>query len=186
MSRPLVFAVGIAILGLGACNPTSGPASGKLKPPARLPTPEAPALWSIETQGAGQAHKIVEICADAQVRRSFSQSVPEANGKPCRLVGRQPVQKDELFATRCRIGDDLFTVHAVSTGDVDRDFVVDTTIETDTRGPLRFEQTLHFRKLSDRCPAGWAVGDSGSPGDQRLVNATSGAVRPLSTPIPAP
>jgi hypothetical protein len=176
--------MGIAILGLGACNPTSGPASGKLKPPARLPTTEAPALWSIESQGVGQVHKIVEICADAQVRRSFSQSVPEANGRPCRLVGRQPVQKDELFATRCRIGDALFAVHAVSTGDVDRDFVVDTTIETDTRGPLRFEQTLHFRKLSAQCPAGWAVGDSGSPGDRRLVSATSGAVRPLSSPSP--
>lgn len=172
-------------LGLAACNPTSGPASGKMGPPKRLPTREAPSLWSIETTGA-EVHKTILICADAQVRSSFSQSLPEANGQPCRLVGKQPVQKDELFATRCRIGDDLFTVQSVSTGNVDQDFTVDTVIQTDTRGTRRYEENLHFRKLATSCPAGWAVGDSGAPGDRQLTNALSGAVTPLSEPIAAP
>ena len=185
MHRVAPFALIGSALCLAACNPTSGPASGKMGPPARLPTPEAPSLWSIQTVGDAVG-KTVLICADAQVRSSFAQSLPEVAGQPCRLTGKPPVEHEHLFATRCHVGADLFTVQAASQGDVDADFTVHTVIETGVGGPPRYEQTLHFRKLAGACPAGWAAGDSGAPGETRLANAVTGAAHSLPQPIRAP
>jgi len=180
MVRVSCLFMAASALALAACKPA--PEATSATAPA---APQAPSLWSIETQSGAPA-KTVLICADRAVHESFGQSLPEANGQPCQLVGRMPVQKDELFAARCRIGPDLFTVHSVAAGDKDSDFTVDTVMETDTREARRFEYRLRFKKLAESCPEGWAVGDSASPGDTRLVNSLSGAVRELLMPVQAP
>lgn len=149
--------------------------------PIQDPTP--PTFWSMQTKAADGNTKTVVICADKAMKAGFSHSIPVVNGKPCILAGRRPVLKGELFAARCRTGDSLFDVHAVSSGDLARDFVVDTTIETDAHGGSRFEQQIRFRKVSAACPQGWRIGDSGAPGDTKLVNGLTGATRKLAQPI---
>lgn len=142
-----------------------------------------PTLWSMQTQAADGKAKTVVICADKDMKVGFAHSIPEVNGKPCILAGRRPVLKGELFAARCRTGDTLFEVHAVSSGDLARDFTVDTTIQTDAHGGSRFEQQIRYRKVLDACPQGWRIGDSGAPGETKLVNALTRATRTLAQPI---
>jgi hypothetical protein len=144
-----------------------------------------PTLWSMQTKAADGAMKTIVICVDKAMKAGFAHSMPEVNGQPCILAGRRPVLKGELFAARCRSGGRLFDVHAVSSGDMAHDFVVDTTIDTDVEGARRFEQQIRYRKISQTCPAGWRIGDSGAPGDTKVVNALTGAKRQVSEPIPA-
>ncbi len=141
-----------------------------------------PTSWSMQTETGG-GRKTIVICADQAIEAGFARALPEVNGQPCILAGRRPVMKGELFAARCRSGADLFDVHSVSTGDPAQDFVVDTTVQTDAQGGRRFEQQIHYRKVSSTCPKDWRVGDSGAPGDTKLVNALSGATRTLAEPI---
>lgn len=162
----LVFA-GVALAFAGAAHAQA---------PAKDHAP--PTLWSMQT-----GKKTIVICADKAMKEGFAHSIPEVNGQPCILAGRRPVLKGELFAARCRSGGNLFDVHAVSSGDMARDFVVDTTIETDAQGGKRFEQQIRYRKVSETCPTDWRIGDSGAPGDTKLVNALTGATRKLAQPI---
>jgi hypothetical protein len=172
----------LAIAAAFACAAVTLASPAQSEPPRQ--DRAVPTLWSMDTQQAAGGRKTIIICADKAMKEGFARSLPEVSGQPCRLAGRQPVMKGELFAARCRSGGYLFEVHSVSTGDLARDFVVDTTIET-RAGDRRFEQQIHYRKLSDACPRDWRIGDSGAPGETRLVNSLTGVPRRLDQPIPA-
>ncbi|MGZ3273338.1 MAG: hypothetical protein ACXU82_07800 [Caulobacteraceae bacterium] len=174
-------ALAIAVASTGAALALANPAHAK----APRQDPAVPALWSMETQQPADARKTIIICVDKAMKEGFSHSLPEVAGQPCRLAGRRPVLKGELFAARCRSGGYLFDVHSVSTGDLARDFVVDTTFET-RAGERRFEQQIRYRKLSDACPRDWRIGDSGAPGETKVVNALTRASRSLDQPIAPP
>ncbi|MGZ3273902.1 MAG: hypothetical protein ACXU82_11405 [Caulobacteraceae bacterium] len=169
----------LALAAVGAVSALAGAAHART--PIQDPTP--PTLWSMQTKAADGQSKTIVICVDKAMKAGFQHSIPEVNGRPCVLRGRRPVLKGELFAARCRAGDELFQVHSVSSGDLTRDFTVDTTIETDARGGARFEQQIRYRKVSQTCPKDWRMGDSGAPGDTKLLNALTGAARKLAEPI---
>jgi hypothetical protein len=175
-SRTLTLAAAAALAAAGSAH------AAKIKPNAPA------ALWSIEAEGqtaaAKAAAKIVQICADAAIQAGFSRGLPEIDGKPCVITGR-PVNKDELFAARCRVDQTRFFVNSVRTGDPSSDFVVVTTMETRAAGGKRFEQQIHYRKLAPACPAGWTIGDAGSAGATTLKNSITGATHALPAPIAA-
>ncbi|MGE5501944.1 MAG: hypothetical protein ACM3W4_08455 [Ignavibacteriales bacterium] len=173
MSRTAAIVVIAGALALAACG--RAPQSGKGL------APEQPALWSIASTDGGQP---TLICADAQLRNGFTRTLPTANGQPCRITG-EPVVQDDMFAARCRIGDDHFKVNAMIKGDRNSDFTVDASFVTEDRVEARFERSLHYRKLG-ACPEGWTVGDSGVVGERRVVNTLSHAERQLPAPVAAP
>jgi hypothetical protein len=169
----------LTLAAVGAIAAAASAHAAQIKPNA------PPTLWSIEPEAQAAAAKIVQICADAAIQAGFSRGLPEVGGKPCVIIGRRPVNKDELFAARCRVDQTRFFVDSVRTGDPSSDFVVDTTIETRAAGGKRFEQRLHFRKLAAACPAGWGIGDAGSAGSSTLKNSITGAAHELPAPIAA-
>lgn len=168
---------------LAACGEPTSPA-GRGKPPVPS-TPEPPALWSVQSQDdQGKITKATLVCADSAVHRSFSRPLPSPNGQACKLIA-PPVEQDDRFAARCKAGNAYLDVQAVRTGDSDKDFVIKLLIRTDVPGHENLAQTLHYRRLG-QCPSGWSAGDSGAPGDWKLVNSVSGATRDLASPIVAP
>jgi hypothetical protein len=62
--------------------------------------------------------------------------------------------------------------------------VIKLLVQSDVKGHESLGQTLHYRRTGP-CPSGWSAGDSGAPGDRRIVNSVSGAPRELSTPVEA-
>jgi hypothetical protein len=168
---------------LTACSEPTSPA-GRGKPPVPS-SPEPPALWSVQTQDdQGKVTKTVLICADTSVHRSFSRPLPSPNGKPCRLVA-PPVEQGDRFAARCDTGSGHFDIQSVRTGNPDQDFVLRMLIQSDVKGHETLGQTLHYRRVG-ACPSGWSAGETGAPGDRKVVNSLSGATRELSAPIEAP
>jgi hypothetical protein len=179
--RPSVFYIlASAALILSGCGEPTSPA-GRGKPP--VPSkPEPPALWSVESQNdQGKVTKTVLVCADTTVHRSFSRPLPSPNGLPCRLVD-PPVVQGDRFSARCKTGRAHLNIQSVRTGDPDQDFVIKLSVGGDVPGNENLSQTLHYRRVG-ACPSGWAAGDTGAPGDRKLVNSLSGAARELPEPI---
>jgi len=169
---------------LSACGP-SPTSSTKASASGASPQAEAPELWSIDAQNdQGKVIKTILICADAAVRQSFLRPMPSPNGEPCELIA-PTVQTGGRFAARCKSGGRLLDVQAESSGDQTRDFTVKLLIQSNVKGAEAFQQTLHYRRL-EACPTGWSAGDAAAPGDQQTVNAVSGAVRQLPSPVQAP
>jgi hypothetical protein len=164
----------------------SAVAQGSSSPP---PGAETPALWSVASRAADGTLTTVIVCADTAIRQAFERATPEVGGQPCQPAGRGPVQDGRSFATRCRIGPQLFDVHSFSTGDLNADFEVSTVFETDAPAvpkTLRYETKLHFRKLASTCPQGWTVGDAGAPGADQVSNSLTGIAHKLPAAVPAP
>jgi len=150
-------------------------------PETPTPTPGmdlgAPALWSVETFGAdGAVARTAHVCTDGATRAAFSRSLPVLeDGTPCVILG-QPSIGVGRFSARCQAGGVEFTVHNDAQGDLASDFTVETVMTADTQPERVYEQTSRFRHIG-ACPSGWAIGDSGAPGDQQVVNIYSGATR---------
>jgi hypothetical protein len=183
MRGTVLLLVAAAACALSACNQSATPA-GAGRPPVPS-SPEPPVLWSIESQDdRGEVTKTILICADSAVRRSFSRPLPSPNGKPCQLLA-PPVDNGDRFAARCKTGSAHLDIQSERTGDPDRDFVIKLLVRSDISGGENLAQTLHYRRLGD-CPNGWTIGDSGAPGDRKVVNSTSGIAHDLSSPIQPP
>jgi len=178
----LPILAGAAVL-LSACGEPTSPA-GRGKPP--VPSkPEPPALWSVESQDEqGKVTKTVLVCADTSVHRSFSRPIPSPNGQPCKLIA-PPIEQGDRFAARCKAGRAHLDIQSVRTGNPDQDFVITLMVRTDVKAGEELPQTLHYRRLGD-CPSGWTAGDSGAPGDRKLVNSVAGTSRDLASPIKVP
>jgi hypothetical protein len=90
-----------------------------------------------------------------------------------------------VFNGRCRLGASVFGVHSVTRGDPNHDFTVKSVMQSEPEGAKRFVSTQRYRQVLASCPAGWNDGDTGFPGDRRVVNAISGAAHVVSQPITA-
>ena len=183
MNKSVLYVLAGAAIVLSACGEPTSPA-GRGKPP--VPSkPEPPGLWSVESQDdQGKVTKTVLVCADTAVHRSFSRPMPSPNGQPCKLID-PPVVQGDRFAARCKAAGAHLDIQSVRTGDPDKDFVITVLVRGDVQQGQNLSQTLHYRRLGE-CPSGWAAGDSGSPGDRKLVNSLSGAARDLPSPITVP
>lgn len=169
----------LIVIALAACGPSVDPDRKE------IPTAEPISLWSVELlDGGAKPLKTSFICADAGLRKGFVRMLPEVNGQPCRMLD-EPVSREDMFAARCRAGEDYFTVNSMIDGDRMQDFTVAAVFNTDDRVKARFERTLHYRRLGD-CPAGWEAGDLAQPGDREVVNTLSNARRPLASEFVPP
>jgi hypothetical protein len=127
---------------------------------AACENPARQSYWSIETIRGGTGTRIM-TCANERVRKVL------AGPK-----GGAAFNSQSMKAT------------SVTTGNPKRDFMVTTEIDMTVGGETNhFEQTQHFRKAAEACPAGWTVGDMGLVGERAVMNALTGGTRELAAPI---
>lgn len=156
------------------------------------PAADAPGLWQVDVVAAAAAPpaKPVFLCADRRLRQSLVQALPEIAGKPCALL-EPPTIRPGQFQARCQAGDTKVVASSATTGDLQRDFTVNTHMSSRPADPTQaeprgeFVQTRRYRLLG-ACPAGWAIGDSAAAGANAVVNSVTGASRPLAATFSPP
>ncbi len=178
MSRTYLVLAALFGLGLAGLSVRAAETSTRAAPSA-----EPPSLWSIDTSESGGPAKRQLICAGAVIRQGLGRALPEANGAHCRLIDQAQTPAG-VFTGRCRLGEDLFSVHSVTSGDVGHDFSVRSEMQSAANPDKQFVSTQRYRQVQASCPAGWDDGDTGFPGDVQLVNSLTGVAHAVSPPVP--
>jgi len=172
---PLVLAA-LSALALAGCNAGASKSSGQAAASA-----DPPSLWSIDTSRDGGRANREFICAGAVIRQGLGRALPEAGGLPCTLID-QANSPSGVFNGRCRLGGEVFGVHSVTSGDVARDFTVNSVMQAGSGSGRRYVSSQRYRQVQSSCPSGWNDGDAGAAGAQRVVSTLTGVVHPVSLP----
>jgi hypothetical protein len=137
---------------------------------ARQQALEPPQLWQVDALSqTGAVIGSVFVCADTNLRDTFTRTRAEVNGEMCKDA-TGPVMKENGWALRCVAHGHPFAVSASTVGDPQRDFRLNFGLteiyyfpEGTNPPPVSVRQSRHFHRIG-ACPYGWRIGDQAKPG----------------------
>jgi hypothetical protein len=170
--RPLGFAALFgALLGLSACDLGQATQNEIL---TRQQALDPPQLWRVEAIGRdGAVQSAVYVCADTNLRETFTRTRAEVNGQLCK-DSTDPIMRPNGWALSCQVNGRPFGISATTVGDLQKDFRLDFELTELYPGyhhyllsgdpaPVTASQIRHFLRMGP-CPSGWGIGDQAKPG----------------------
>ncbi len=162
--RPLSL---LTLLGLAACDLGRSAQSEIL---ARQQALDPPQLWRVEVIGRdGAVQSAVYVCADTNLRETFTRTRAEVNGQFCKDT-TDPIMRPNGWALTCEVEGRPFGISATTVGDLKNDFRLDFGLTElyhyrtpQDPNPVTASQIRHFLRMGP-CPSGWSIGDQAKPG----------------------